>query len=402
MPLKLILCLFFSLPFACIWETEDHFKLTVKMAQMWKVVEFTDKGAAVVPSSWLEEAGESWRCYWPGSYDHWRLQKSVLNHLPPGQNWDVFDDVRVLVGCATYGKAKDYLDKCLQPDCATTDLQSEAEIPDKRKRRANPRYKQGSNLERAGSSVTARSWSLPREAIGGEDTDEDEPTPRKTARPAIDFGPDINSEWLFGSSTTQRDSHEGHFTQDARQPHQQLLRDIGLTKVIQLLSQVLDENRQMKEEISKLGSDIRALRREMVRQATPEASPSNIKLSLNTMEEFEQAEALIKENPLKKQKMISTFTLVGGHTAEVTVRRMLQNGLTNNLASLFNWAGKGHKKPFKETMLSDVLYAALQKQLPGSTIMIYEGTVKKWLKYVPERDGGVGRRSRPAQDQAPS
>ncbi|XP_076130792.1 uncharacterized protein LOC143112403 [Alosa pseudoharengus] len=348
------------------------------MAQMWKVVEFTDKGAAVVPSSWLEEAWESWRCYWPGSYDHWRLQKAVLNHLPPGQNWDVFDDVRVLVGCATYGKAKDYLDKCLQPDCATTDIQSEAEIPDKRKR-ANPRYKQGSNLERTGSSATARSWILPREAIGGEDTDEDEPTPRKTARPATDFGPDINSEWRFGSSTTQRDSHqEGHFTQDARQPHQQLLRDIGLTKVVQLLSE-----------------------RE-VRQATPEASPSNIKLPLNTIEEFEQAEALIKENPLEKQKMISTFTLVGGHTAEVTVRRMLQNGLTNNLASLFNWAGKGHKKPFKETMLSDVLYAALQKQLPGSTIMIYEGTVKKWLKYAPERDGGVGRRSRPAQDQAPS
>ncbi|XP_062406791.1 uncharacterized protein LOC134097855 [Sardina pilchardus] len=391
------------------------------MAQMWKVVEFMDKGTAVVPCSWLEKAGESWRCYWPGSYDHWRLQKSVLNHLPPGQDWDVYDDVRVLVGCATYGKAKEYLDKSLQPDCPT-DIQSEAEFPEKRKRRANPRYNEGSNLGRAGSSATARTWSLPREAVGGEDTesDEDQPTPRKTARPAIDFGPDINSEWLFGPSTTQRaqstgvsngnqrsellnlDSpREGHFSQATPQPSQQLLRDIGISKVLQLLSQVLEDNKMIKEEVTKLGSDIRALRREMGRQVTPEASPSLIKLPLSSMEDFQQAEALMRENPHEKKKLISTFALIGGHTAELTVRRMLQNGLTNNLACNFNWAGKGHKKPFRETSLSDVLFAGLQKQLPGSTQMAYEGTVKKWLKYAPEREGGIERRRR-AQEQAPS
>ncbi|KAK0150997.1 hypothetical protein N1851_007870 [Merluccius polli] len=246
------------------------------MAQMWKVVEFMDKGTAVVPCSWLEKAGESWRCYWPGSYDHWRLQKAVLNHLPPGQDWDVYDDVRVLVGC-----------------------------------------------------------------------------------------------------------------------------DIGISKVLQLLSQVLEDNKTIKEEVTKLGNDIRALRREMGRQVTPEASPPLIKLPLSSMEDFEQAEALMRENPHEKKKLISTFALIGGHTAELTVRRMLQNGLTNNLACNFNWAGKGHKKPFRETSLSDVLFAALQKQLPGSTQMQYEGTLKKWLKYAPEREGGVERRRR-AQEQAPS
>ena len=35
--------------------------------------------------------------------------------------------------------------------------------------------------------------------------------------------------------------------------------------------------------------------------------------------------------------------------------------------------------------------AALQKQLPGSTAVVFGETVKKWLKYAPEREGGVPR-----------
>ena len=73
------------------------------MAQVWKVVEFTDKSTAIVPSSWLEEAGESCNCFWPSSYDCFRLQKAVAHHLPPGAAWDVHSDVRVLVSC---GKEK--------------------------------------------------------------------------------------------------------------------------------------------------------------------------------------------------------------------------------------------------------------------------------------------------------
>ena len=39
------------------------------------------------------------------------------------------------------------------------------------------------------------------------------------------------------------------------------------------------------------------------------------------------------------------------------------------------------------------LSAALQKQLPGTTHIVYSGTLKKWLKYAPEREGAGGRRT---------
>ncbi|KAK0140171.1 hypothetical protein N1851_022925 [Merluccius polli] len=351
------------------------------MAQVWKVVEFRDKSTAIVPSSWLEEAGESWNCFWPpSSYDYFRLQKAVAHHLPPGAAWDVHSDVRVLVSCATYVKAKDYLKKSLE--CLTSDIQSEAEDPTRRKKRPNSRYRQ----EPAGRVQTTR--GPPQHFFEGVDTDDEAPPPpRKTARPSVAVGPESESEWLFGPLTTQRALSTGSQTPEL------LNIDMGISKVLELLSKVLEENKSIKAEITNLRSEVRALRREMVRPVAPEASPSSIKLPLSTMEEFKLAEAAMRETPCEKQKMIITFSLIGGHTAEEAVRRMLQSGLTNNLARRFNWAGKGFKEAFKNTVLSDVMFAALQKQLPGTTHMVYSGTLKKWLKYAPEREGGGGRRT---------
>ena len=87
-----------------IFHTQNTAIFYFQMAQVWKVVEFKDRSTTIVPSSWLEEAGESWNCFWPpSSYDHNRLQKAVAHHLPPGAAWDVHGDVRVLVSC---GKEK--------------------------------------------------------------------------------------------------------------------------------------------------------------------------------------------------------------------------------------------------------------------------------------------------------
>ncbi|KAL2087967.1 hypothetical protein ACEWY4_016795 [Coilia grayii] len=360
------------------------------MAQVWKVVEFEDKGAAVVPGSWLEEAGDSANCFWPPSstYDHFKVQRAIVNHLPPNPTWNLHGGVRVLVTCASYMKAKEYLNKAVQSDCATSDIQSATEDNRKRTRRANPRY-----LNNTFTVQTTRGRG-PVPSIGS-DTDEDEPRPRQIKRPRLSQGPD-NCDWLLGPSTTQRDSPETeHLPQDL-QPTQDILRDIGISKVVHLLSEVLEENKNMREDIKKLGNELRALRREVGAGAASEASPPAIKLPLTTTEDFVRAEALMKE-PTEKKRMISTLALVGGLTAEVAVRRMLQGCLTNQLASKFNWAGKGLKESFKNAILSDVLFAALQKTHPGSTMAVYEGTVKKWLKYAPDRDGGAARRQEPAE-----
>ncbi|CAL8234939.1 unnamed protein product [Arctogadus glacialis] len=161
---------------------------------------------------------------------------------------------------ATYVKAKDYLKKSLQ--CLTSDIQSEAEDPIRRKKRPNSRYLQ----EPAGRVQTTR--GPPQHFFEGVDTDDEAPPPpRKTARQSVDVGPDINSEWLFGPSTTQRAQSTGSqrlelLHLDTVQPSHQLLHDMGISKVVELLSKVLEENKLMKAEITNLGSEVRALMRD--------------------------------------------------------------------------------------------------------------------------------------------
>ena len=79
---------------------------------------------------------------------------------------------------------------------------------------------------------------------------------------------------------------------------------MGISKVVELLSKVLEENKLMKAEITNLGSEVRALRRETVRPVAPEAAASSIKLPLSTMEEFKLA--VMRETPCEKQKMVGT------------------------------------------------------------------------------------------------
>ena len=57
---------------------------------------------------------------------------------------------------------------------------------------------------------------------------------------------------------------------------------------------------------------------------------------------------------------MSFFALVGGHTAEIITRRMLGQAMTNSLACHFNWAGKGQKRAFKNTVLHDVMFGKLK------------------------------------------
>ncbi|KAL7850708.1 hypothetical protein SRHO_G00200570 [Serrasalmus rhombeus] len=89
---------------------------------------------------------------------------------------------------------------------------------------------------------------------------------------------------------------------------------------------------------------------------------------------------------------VSKFAAVGGGTPETTIRRILQSSLTNELACQFNWAGKGCKRPFKDTILKDCIFATGCQQHKGLTLLTFSDVVMKWLPYAPKREGGIPRK----------
>ncbi|KAK1880383.1 Gag polyprotein [Dissostichus eleginoides] len=120
-----------------------------------------------------------------------------------------------------------------------------------------------------------------------------------------------------------------------------------------------------------------------------------IQLPIANEDDFNEAESLLK-NESVRQKMIARLALVGGTNSENLIRRMLATALTNALACRYNWAGKkdkrcSSKKPFKETAIQDCMFAAARQFDRKLTHKDFSETVKKWLRYAPEREGGIPR-----------
>ncbi|CAL8406469.1 unnamed protein product [Arctogadus glacialis] len=58
---------------------------------------------------------------------------------------------------------------------------------------------------------------------------------------------------------------------------------------------------------------------------------------------------------------ITRLALVGGTNAENMIRRMLSATMANRVACIFNWAGKGPKRAFKDTLMQDCMFAAARQ-----------------------------------------
>ncbi|CAL8309444.1 unnamed protein product [Boreogadus saida] len=72
---------------------------------------------------------------------------------------------------------------------------------------------------------------------------------------------------------------------------------------------------------------------------------------------------------------------VGGTNAENKIRRMLSATMANRVACIFNWAGKGPKRTFKDTLMQDSAAHKFDRKL---TELQYRGALQKWLRYAPE------------------
>ncbi|XP_071326127.1 uncharacterized protein [Trachinotus anak] len=118
-----------------------------------------------------------------------------------------------------------------------------------------------------------------------------------------------------------------------------------------------------------------------------------IVLPLTNEEQFDEAEAALKEETIRR-KMITRLALVGGTNSDMMIRRMLSSTMKNSLASIFNWAGKGQKRAFKDTLMQDCMFAAVRQFDRKLLEFQYSETVKKWLRYAPERSGGVPRKEK--------
>ncbi|XP_076733220.1 uncharacterized protein LOC101482609 isoform X2 [Maylandia zebra] len=154
---------------------------------------------------------------------------------------------------------------------------------------------------------------------------------------------------------------------------------------------------ELTREVRDLREEFRAFRQSCSNEPV-DAGVLPLDLPLHNMDELNNAEATL-QLPEANKTMVRRFSLIGGTTLEVRVRRILAYAITNELASGLNWTGRKNKdqtkqkRAFKETVLCKCIFDGLTQQVGVNAVseFAFAQAVQKWLRYAPDRMGGAGR-----------
>ncbi|CAL8382662.1 unnamed protein product [Gadus morhua 'NCC'] len=158
-----------------------------------------------------------------------------------------------------------------------------------------------------------------------------------------------------------------------------------------MLAEVLVTVKELSREVHFLKNELADIKTTLGEsQGQPDLAPAN-KLPMQSMEDFNEVQTSLKSDVSVRQKMIARLASVGGTSSEAMIRRMLGSSISNSLACDFNWAGKGTKQAFSQTIIQDCMFAAARRYDKKNSHLDFSNTVKRWLRYAPERVGGVRR-----------
>ncbi|KAI9536273.1 hypothetical protein NQZ68_034830 [Dissostichus eleginoides] len=305
------------------------------------------------------------------------------------KGWTTYANVRLLITCDSLEKAKRYEEKYVNTGCPTTDLSSEDEAGERGKRRVrpNPVY-----MESDGESETSR---VKRRFAKPPDVHCPTVLPESSQYPSV---PTPNASSAFGGSHSEDvlSIHQadngfcGSYLAELDQSMDHCNDDIAAMRTTKMLTELCMEVKQISRDINFIKTELAKLN---IHGAGPESQEDNfpIMLPLTNEEKFDETEAALREEAARR-KMITRLALVGGTNSENMIRRMLSAAMTNSLACIFNWVGKGEKRAFKDTLIKDCMFAAARQFDRRLTELTFRVGVQKWLRYAPERNGGVPRK----------
>ncbi|XP_035851626.1 uncharacterized protein LOC118493902 [Sander lucioperca] len=370
------------------------------------------------------------KVFWPPypPKESGKVRAAIRRRDEPTGEWQTYEPVRVLISRDTFEEAERCLERYLKQQCDTTDIQSEEECqqPLKRRKKPNPIYNSLDDSDGDGQpwskypqapkilfpapancqtlstlQFPSPSSQLQPLAPANCQTIFDNPTsyetlpapascqsplPYPNSQPitfsAEDFQFPLQSLPVASAGTPRSPANfslEGIWL-STQNYFLFLSIDVTLQKLLTTVTELTKEVRDLRQDFREFRQSCRCGQSAGVVGLTAEP----LQLPLHSMEELENAE-------------VARFTIIGGTTLEIRVRRMLAYSMTNELASGLNWAGKKNKdvtkqkRSFKEMALCKCMFDALTQRLSTANAYEFYQAVQKWLRYAPDRAGGAGR-----------
>ncbi|CAL9683291.1 unnamed protein product [Knipowitschia caucasica] len=368
---------------------------------LWAVVQFPNNGLATVPTNWFNESEKS--VFWPPKNVH--VTRAVQERTPPQNDWTKYVNIRHMVTCDSYAKATQLERKYINSECATTDLESEDEASERKKRksRPNPLYVDGGEEPERGSGkrfAKAPQVNFPEMPASSHFTKA--PLSHTVSRAICIEDEELsdplitNNIFTTGSSSSGLGSPilttTGAAPEKSSKETKQLFKDITGNKTTAMLAEILVEVKQLGRDMQFVKSEIMNIKTMLHGGKGSEGRDFPMAFPLMTKEQFNDLETVLKEEAMRR-KLVARLTLVGGVDSGCMIRRMASAVLSNQLACLFNWKGKGGKRAFESTSLLDCMFAAARHYDKSITELAFGDVVKKWLRYAPERKHGLKRKA---------
>ncbi|CAM4579101.1 unnamed protein product [Leuciscus chuanchicus] len=263
----------------------------------------------------------------------------------PHNSWWVF----------CHDEAARSLDRYVNKECDTTDIQSEEESHHglKRKRRPNPVYHSDEEPQNVRRFAQAPKVLFP--AANQLDSQDSQPLPppriyqtlQRPNSPILSY-PNVpasfpGDELAFSPMNLLLQRPSPEVVTDSSETARLALKDVAMQKFLTAVTELSKEVKDLREEFRQFRQSCRCGQSESV--GRPLAEP--LELPLHTMEALDRAEETLL-NVTNRQAMTARLATIGGTTLEVRVRRMMAHLLSNKLASGLNWAGKKNKEPTKQ------------------------------------------------------
>ncbi|XP_060767933.1 uncharacterized protein LOC132875242 [Neoarius graeffei] len=381
----------------------------------WSIIQFTNGGTELVPNTWVQGDKVFWPPYPPK--DTAKLRAAVNRRDEPSSGWHMYQPIKVLCSRGTFEEAQRSIDRYLRQHCDTTDMESDGE-DSRRLKRPNPNYV-NDEFDRGSKASKHQYPAAPKVLLPAtaSTTLQSPPnkspiyhnleplsssSPQSTNLPVLQSSAMLSFAEDFPAITHHAEMPAVHPFQefspeDTRDTARQALKDVALQKLLAMVTELSSEVRELRKEVQEFRQSCRCC--QPVRGVGQQVAQADVlELPLRSIDAFERAEDVLQTSEACKA-LVTRLAVVGGNNLESRVRRILSLLLTNEVASGLNWAGKRskedgrQKRAFRDTRLCKCIYDALTQQ-PGMNDLVFTQAVQKWLRYAPDRTGGVARAER--------